>query len=184
MNKADENQTEELAPLTEEEIAKRKALIKKHFASYGILTGILAAMIVILLTFTLISRKSWRNGLREEVSQVLEKTDSSYTVGEWVKLNTPFTTTASVYKITESGNSSKWLYGIIIRITTMYGPLGAVYVYDLKADTTKFIGFADTASDIAAQIEHNSRFSQIKYWSERIPLILKGSLGDNEEVRE
>ena len=184
MSKSEDTQLYEQPLLSQEEIAKRNEEIKKHFISYGILTGILAAMMMILLLFTIISRKSWRNGLREEVIQVLEQEESSYKVGDWVKLSNPFTTSSGVYKISEKGNSNKWLYAIIIRITTLYGPAGAVYVYDLKSDKAVFMGFADIKSDVVKQLTENSRYSQINYWQKRIPSILKGSLGEKEEVKQ
>ena len=52
MSKPEDTQLYEQPLLSQEEIAKRNEEIKKHFISYGILTGILAAMMVILLLNT------------------------------------------------------------------------------------------------------------------------------------
>ena len=179
------DQNEEINSEMEEEIAldpetskNRSAFYKQLFARYGIFCGILVAMLGILILFTLLSRNSWKKTLAFEVQQVLqENSANNYQVGEKLQLASLFETVCAVFHLSsDNARDTKQFYGVIIRITTIYGPLPAVYVYDSKNKTAHFIDFADMNNIASPRISENSMNSQISRWAKRIPSIVEKNL--------
>lgn len=149
-----------------------KVFYKKLLIKYGILTGIIAVIFGLLVLFCLISRGSWKRGLSAQVNSVLERCGEEYRTFEWIPSDNGFSDSASFYSLSagEQGRE-KDMYAVIIRVTTIYGPLPAVFVYNAKSDSSSFAGFADLEGPVADKMTAIAEPSVIEFWKKRIPSI-------------
>jgi hypothetical protein len=150
---------------------------KKLFQDYGIFMIFLTGMFLALLVITLLSRKSWIEGLKKQVATVLEETyPGKYTVGDYVSFNSALNVSASCYHLNSSltAGTLPESYVLIIRIMTIYGPMPAVYICN-KNGSVDFIGFTCISRDMSDQIKSVSMNSTIQYWKLRIRYMLLNS---------
>ncbi len=151
---------------------EKKLFYKMLLVKCGIFCGILAGFFAVLVLFTLLGRNSWKNGLKKETAQVLKENGvENIELGNWVKIRSALTVSVSVYEaFGENSESEK--YAVIVRVPTLYGPVPAVYVYSAP-DSVEFIGFSHIAGKTNAHIKDNSINSQIEYWKNRIPAVVR-----------
>ena len=92
-----------------------------------------------------------------------------------VPLQGPHATSMAAYELVPvSSQTPGPVYGVIIRIATLYGPLPAVFRYTPQVGT-EFIGFAVFDSHLGkeAAITESLRNSvQVARWKKRIPRLL------------
>lgn len=156
-------------------------LRKKQLRDYGIFIAILIVIFGILVLFTVSSRKAWSQGLKQSIEQVFEDEKvTGYTVGNQVMLHSSFSTSCGVYHLYKNGTTDNGKqFAVIIKMTTMYGPVAAVYTYDLNG-SAQFVGFVCLEGQVAKQLEDISKSTQIAYWANRIPEIVKNAAGDSK----
>lgn len=148
---------------------------KKHLISFSIFFGIIFGLTVILVTFTLVSRNSWKAGLAMEMQHVLDSYGNGsahYTVGKNIVLDSTLSTSAAVYSLLKKDDRKNGsYYGVIVRIPSILGPLPAVFVYN-DVSGVFFAGYAldnGKASDaVDIRIENNV----MNYWEKMIPTII------------
>jgi len=145
---------------------------KKTLKEYGIFMAFLCGMLILLMLLTFFAQKFWVSGLRRQVSSVLELYEpGAYTVTDYVSLKTPLDSSAASFVLkNKNGKSKNPVYGIIIRIMTVYGPMPAVFTYDTSQEP-EFIGFACLTQDMSDRVKGISLNSTIQYWKKRIPLL-------------
>ncbi|MDY4902508.1 MAG: hypothetical protein SO116_06510 [Treponema sp.] len=162
--------------ITEEQKKILSAFYKKHLINYGIFAGIIIVLLAFLITFTLLSRNSWREGLKKQVEKVLSNS-TEYTCGSWVKLNSLATSQCSVYELVKDGKTVPSAYGIILRVTTMYGPVPAVFTYEFDENknnaSVNFIDFVETSGPLNEKIKASALKNQIAYWKNKIPYLIE-----------
>ncbi|MCI7577483.1 MAG: hypothetical protein MST12_04440 [Spirochaetia bacterium] len=151
-----------------------KMFYKKISIRAGIFCGILVVFFGLLVTLSLVSRKSWRTGLRSEIGKVfLLNSISEYSVGEYVKVNSGMTVNCAVYKLNSvEDNKKSYDYAVIIRVPTLYGPMAAVYLFSRSNGNVIFVDFAQLDVPVSKSVKNSSMNSQIAYWAGKIPAIV------------
>lgn len=146
---------------------------KKNIVSFASFFGMIFAMTVILVVFTLLSRNSWKNGLAFEMQRVLDSYPAAqYTVGANMRLDSSLSSSAAVYKlIKKDDRKSEKYYGIIIRIPSILGPLPAVFIYNENLGAS-FAGYAVDNGKASDTAEIHISSSVIKYWEDKLPDII------------
>ncbi len=144
-----------------------------HLAFFLVVVLVLFGILV-LMTFA--SRDVWDKGLQRRVSQTIDRLyPGEYVSGNKLVLQGPYATSVAAYELVPVSNQTIGpVYGIIVRIATLYGPLPAVYRYSTTAGA-EFIGFAVFDSHIGkeAAITESLRNSvQVSRWKKRIPMLL------------
>lgn len=149
---------------------------KKNLIIFSIFFGIVFGMTVLLVTFTLVSRNSWKNTLALEVQHVLDSyPDGTYTVSRNLTLNSSLSTSAVIYSLLKKdGRSNQKYYAILVRIPSILGPLPAVFIYNEK-DGVSFAGYAIDNGKASACVERQLSSMVMKYWEDMIPKIIEKS---------
>ena len=138
--------------------------LKESFRIYGIFIGILVVFFGILIGMIFLSRTSWKNGIKSEVQVVLNEANPN----QWIVGNS---TSSAVYELHNKEKADRY-YAVIIRTTSLYGFVPAVFVYN-KSSGVEFIGFAGVHGRIKKLMEYKSNTKRINYWSSRIPQIVE-----------
>lgn len=172
-----------------------KSDIKRHAALYGIFFGIIFFVFAVLITMTLLSRNSWKNGLASELQLVLNNYEKdSYTVNKFIDLNSPLSTSAAVYSLIKKGaKSDEFYYGAVVRIQTITGPAPAAFIYSgkkLQMQTAKlknsaseqfangggnvfFAGFCEDFGKAESLADIRLSNANMSHWENMIPRIVK-----------
>ena len=146
--------------------------VKKQLVQYGITACVFFILFLVLMCSVLISRKSWRNGLKAQLVSVYSE-DSDCEVGDYEPVDTPFSVSCASYTLTKKNDNSVY-HAVIIRVQTMFGPVPAVYTYREGDESADFVSFVTLNKRIESTVINNARYSQIAYWSRRIPSIIAG----------
>ena len=108
--------------------------LKESFRIYGIFIGILVVFFGILIGMIFLSRTSWKNGIKSEVQVVLnEANPNQWIVGNFIEQQTLFSTSSAVYELHNKEKADRY-YAVIIRTTSLYGFVPAVFVYNKSSD--------------------------------------------------
>lgn len=152
----------------------------KQLRDYGIFLLILIVLISVISLFILTNRNSWNKGLSEQIKTVLEKNDyRNVTVNKTpVEIKTPLSTSCAAYKVNYS-NAPENETAVIVRITTLYGPVAAVYLYH-ESSLIDFVDFTSSDRVTEKQNKEISKNMQIDYWKKRIAVLLTESTEKNE----
>ncbi len=150
---------------------------KKLLKDYCIFIGFIVFFFCILLLLSLFSYKKWSNGLKNHVEEVLGRTSpGSYIVGDNIKIHSLFSVSAACYKVLPAREENNIkvgnVYAVIMRVTTIYGPLPAVFIYD-DVNGTSFKGFSCLDEELEKHFEETLRNSQLQYWEKQIPKMLE-----------
>lgn len=154
-------------------------LLKK----WGIFAGFLTAAFLFGLLFTYLGRNSWEKSLRKNVENVYSNyAENKYTVGDYIKVKTPLMMNVAVYSLTSDDvKEDDYVYAVIARIPTLYGPVAAVFHYDSQnSDQAQFIDFANIGGEMKEKIANAAMNSQIEFWSKKIPKITALKIVENK----
>lgn len=144
---------------------------------FGIFTGFCILVIVIMIFTIRLSARPWQNKLKQNVFDVLEENNPGvWSIGEYVELNSSFSSNTACFEITDKNDNSK-NYVVIMRVQTLCGPFASVFIYNENSGA-KFIGFSNLHGRVAAMLRNHTSDSRILYWSKRIPVIMQKALGD------
>lgn len=150
---------------------KKDISYSNFFKNYGIFISILIVIFGILIYFSIISQKSWKNNLKISIENVLnEIDDNSWTLGNNIKINNSLTLSSALYDAKNKKNGENYK-AMIIRVQTFYGPLPAVFLID-KDNNVTFKGYASLHGRVANQIKDNNSNKRINYWKEKIPTLI------------
>lgn len=167
MNKQEQTQKKELTSDPKEKLALLK--------NYGLFLAIIIIIFGIIFSFALLSRNFWKEGLKTQIENVLLEQKQDYTVGSFIQIKSPFSTSCAVYSINQKGKKNANKYAVIIRLTTLYGQIPAIYIYDSAKDDVTFIKMLTLNGASEKQIVDISKNMQISFWSKRIPSIINNS---------
>ncbi len=161
--------------------SNEKNIYAVHFSKYGIFCGILFVMFGLMLLFVILSRSAWNKKLSSEVQEcVTEYYDENYTVGNVISFSDSFSLNAFFCELKLNGKDSE-KYAVLVRITTFYGPLPAVFIYDSKTKKTEFLCFSDLKNLATDIVIENSKKLQIEYWTDKIGNYLNVNINQNRE---
>lgn len=144
---------------------------KNFWRIYGCFLGILVVLFMSLWGINLITKQKWESGLKKNIQTVITANlPDNWILGNPVPLNSPYATSACLFELRNKDNAEKY-YAIIIRITTLYGHMPAVFIYN-KSSGPVFVGYSAVQGRIKRLLEENNSDSSISYWLEKIPRII------------
>lgn len=146
---------------------------KKFFTNYAFFLLILVIVFGILIYPVLASKKSWATNLGNSVQKVLDEyQEGNYKVTAPVEITKPVATSCAGYNVNDAKNN-RTVYAIIIRVTTLYGPLPGVFIYDPAAVSDKviFAGYSNLHGRVNTQLSTNFPDKRREYWQKKIPEI-------------
>ncbi len=151
----------------------------KYLHDGGILLGIVIFFFTVLILMAILARDSWKNGLKKEVSTLLEASyPNMYTVKETYPLKLGFSARSAAFILSENKHKKKTSYAVVLNISTFYGPYPAVFICT-EDGHAEFVNFLCIESGIAERIASLSEYSSIAHWQNRVPAIL--SLPEGEK---
>ena len=121
--------------------------------TYGLFAGLLIVCVLLLFGFTRLTRLSWQNNLQASAQTVLDRVyPGIYRVDAFVPLNSTLAASAAVFELLTpekivtgllgtGDKPERAQYGIILKISTVFGPLPGVFITDGEG-TVHFAGFA------------------------------------------
>ena len=148
---------------------------KKFFTNYAFFLLILVVVFGILIFPVIASRKAWSSNLGVSVQKVLDEYEKGrFKVTAPVEIKKPITTSCAAFTVNDTV-SNKTVNAIIIRITTLYGPLPAVFIYDSdNNDSVIFAGYSSLHGRVRTQLMNDSPDKRREYWQKKIPEIFDG----------
>ena len=149
---------------------------KKQLFQSAVFTGIILAFFIILAGMIYAGKKNWETGLRLAVEQVLAPNE--WQCGDAVPLNSSYNVSAACFKIANIKAPSKKSYALILRISTYFGPLPAVFLF--QDDKAIFEGIAYFDNSVAKEFGQNQINRQIDYWTDTATLIVRKALAAQE----
>ena len=145
---------------------------KRFFRNYAFFILILVVIFAILTYSVIVSKKSWSNNLANSVQKVLNEYENGrWTVEDNISINGPISVNCAAYNIKDKKNNSN-AKAIIIRVTTFYGPLPAVFIYEQKDDIT-FAGWSSLHGRIRRESLSSRSNKRLEYWKSKLPEILE-----------
>lgn len=144
---------------------------KEFFIKYGILSGIIAGILLILIYTTLVSHSHWDNNLKYSCEKVLEENEKGvWAVGSPIEIKNPVQMKSGCYGARNRKNGEMF-YVFITRVPTYYGPMGAVFTCSLDGEVT-FHGYSSLHGRILNQINQTKNDIRLKQIMERIPEMI------------
>jgi len=144
---------------------------KEFFTKYGIFSGIIAALLLILIYTTIASRSSWNSNLKHSCEVVLEENESGiWSVGSPIEIKNPVQLKGACFGA-RNRTSGEMYYVFITRVPTYYGPLGAVFTCSLDGEVS-FHGYTSLHGRIRTHLNYYKNDLRLKHIMERIPFIL------------
>lgn len=154
---------------------------KEFFKKFGILTGIIFLLAIILIYSIFISKKSWNTNLKLSITNVLNEYEPDvWEVGDLYPLENTIIANSNCYSLKNKNNSSIEYKVMIIRILTFYGPLPAVYIIDENNKVT-FAGISSLHGRINKQLTSNKYNKNIDYWKNVIEQLFEEKGSSNEK---
>lgn len=143
---------------------------KEALQEYGIFAGCIVLLAIVLSVAAIFTKGAGQAGIKTEIARVLEEAEPGvWHIGDFVDFAVPVSSSAACFSVKGgSGNA----YTCIVRMETIYGPLPAVFISDGK-HTARFIGIAGLHGRVYDAIESSGAKSQIRYWAERIPVLIR-----------
>lgn len=136
---------------------------KKSLVQCGAFIGIVCAFFLVLSLFIVLSRGNWERGLRRAVQNVLPYYE--YSVGKILRVEEDGGNFAC-FEISKNSDdtlreSSEGL-ALVMRVTTYYGPLPAVFIRE--GGETRFVGIAYLSSSVAEEFSDADRSRSMDFW--------------------
>lgn len=152
---------------------KLNSEMKKQLVSFSIFFGIVFFLTVILVTFTLLSRNSWKSGLALEMQLVLDSyQETKFTVNKNLPVESTLSSSVAVYSLLKRDvRKDEKYYGVIVRMPSILGPLPAVFVYS-EAAGVSFAGYAIDNGKASATVAMPLENTVMRYWEDMIPKII------------
>ncbi len=150
----------------------QKINTKEFLKDYAIFIGILVVFFAILFGMTKLSSNKWTEGLKNSIQSVLdEKQPQTWNVGDSLKIKSAFSTSAGVYELSNKNDAERY-YAVTLRVTTFFGPMPAVFVYN-KNKGCEFKGYYAIKGRVKKILENTPNDSRIAYWSEKVHKIVE-----------
>ena len=143
---------------------------KKLLSSTGLFVGIILSFFLILAAFSVAGKKSWERGLRAAVEQVLPPEE--YECGELVKINSSLSVSAACFELLQKNSPSKKSLAVILRATSCWGPLPAVFAVQDGIAEFKGMAYMNNSAERAFMEAKNDK--ELLYWRNVAQEIAQG----------
>ncbi len=145
---------------------------KTFLRNYGIFLLVLIVIMAALIFSSKASAPALKNGLKTSVVSVLNEVEpDTWSVGEYFDITNSMSTNSAFYKLKNKNNDESYL-ACIIRVSTFYGPLPAVFVVDSNKNVD-FKAFSSLHGRIGEMVNGKYSDKRITYWINFIPELLK-----------
>lgn len=142
---------------------------KKQFIQFGVFIAFLIVLFAVTALFSALSSSSMKQGLRDSIAAVLaENGYEDVSIGDSYEIQGPFATSATAYEL----SGDRYSHAVIIRMTTMVGPVPAVFLYEGGARKADFLCYLSLSKRVERMLLDSTRHSLIEYWALRLPGIL------------
>lgn len=142
--------------------------IKTFLRNYGIILLVFVLIFGSAIYLSIASSSSYKKGLKKSIITVLDENEpGKYSVGDYIPLNSSITTNALCYNC-KNNETEEEVKVVIVKISSFYGPLSAVYICDSK-NNVEFIGISSLHGRVGEQFKMNSSDKRIEYWKNKIP---------------
>lgn len=148
---------------------------KKSLVQCGAFIGIVCAFFLVLSLFIVLSRGNWERGLRRAVQNVLPS--SEYSVGKMLRMEEDGGNFACFEFLHNSDGALREFsegLALVMRVTTYYGPLPAVFVRE--GGETRFVGIAYLSSSVAEEFSDADRSRSMDFWLGRADEIFDAAM--------
>ena len=125
-------------------------------------------MFCILAGMIFAGKKNWEKGLRLAVEQVLPANE--WQCGDIIPLDSSYSVSAACFKISNIKSPSKKSYALILRISSYWGPLPAVFLF--QDDRATFEGIAYLNNSVAKEFSENKFNHPVIYTWIRVFLLI------------
>ncbi|MCR5623273.1 MAG: hypothetical protein K6G18_15640 [Treponema sp.] len=142
---------------------------RKQLIQFGIFIAFLIVLFAFAAVFSALSSSASREGLKDCLAKAL--VDNGYTDVELessYELRIPFTVAAEAYSV----SGSRYTHAVIMRMTTMLGPVPAVFLYDASSAKADFVCYLSLDGRVERMLLDSTKYSLVEYWSVRLPSIL------------
>ena len=152
---------------------------KTQAVRMGIFSGIIMLFFLLLSLFIALARKNWERGLKIAVDSVLE--ESGARAGKMIRLDEALSSSAALFELEEKNTALKNNFVLIVRDTTSWGPLPAVFVY--REGRASFLGMAYMKNSISRAWAPGIRDRQTDYWQKKASVIFEDAAKKSGEAR-
>ncbi len=179
VQKEDDKIDQENAKINEESFSHEKiknanALPAKASFVFVSLFSIFLLLFALSVAITLLTRKSWDQGLKVQVEKVLKEKKLDYKAGEPFELSSALNTTLAVY------NAGPGTFIALAKVTSIYGPLPAVFIYKSGNSEAEFIDYVLDEDFAKETFIENTKVNQISFWAKKIKNAIDLQLKENE----
>lgn len=151
---------------------EKKKEILECLKTYGIFIGLITFLFLVIVGMSILSQKSLENGLRKNISVVLEeKFPSQYEVKEFKKINSTISYSSAVYHLKSVKGSDK-NYAVVVRTNTFFGPVSSLFLYNLNSGSS-YVGVLGVNGRVKKILESSKASVKLNYWNNRIPEIIE-----------
>lgn len=150
---------------------------------FGILSGIIVVLFGLLFLFVFLGSGSWKKGMSTVIQNALDKNSIGLTVFDMDSIQSGSNSTVVSFSLTENGKLSP-KHGVAVRMSTLYGSLPIVYLFDARTQTATFLDALDIDGVAKKSIVASLKQSQIYHWEKRIPKIMRTARNVNLSGQE
>ena len=152
---------------------------KTRLMKFGIFSLISVVLFAVLLLFTLLSRNSWNEGMRDAIDTLLAEKEYPNKTGEVEHIHSAI----SMNCVSYSDALDPSVHIVLLRTPTLYGPFPALYIYDEKSASVDFIDLLLIDGKSKDAVVASAKNMQVQYWKKRIPLIINTADKKNGEEK-
>lgn len=152
-----------------------KASLKKLMIKYVSFSLILFSLFLLLSLSTVLSRKSWTLGLKNQIQNTLDVAlpEENLVVENAIQIEQPLSVSAACYVLTDEEKSYTNGRAVIVRVTGIAGPSASLFIRKPGEDDFSYIGvISDEQLYDDSFPWYGVSYRQIEYWKKRIPLII------------
>ena len=179
VQKEDSRVDQENVKITEDDFSQEKikntnALPAKASLVFASLFSIFLLLFALSVAITLVTRKSWNQGLKFQIEKVLNEKKLDYKAGKPFELSSALNTTLAVY------NAGPDTFIVLAKVTSIYGPLPAVFIYKSGSSEAVFIDYVLDEDFAKETFIENTKVNQISFWAKKIKNAIDLQLKENE----
>lgn len=144
----------------------RKSVSVKQSNPFGVFLLIVMIITLLVATSVVLNKTIDNQGLKNSVEKVLKDKGLEYKINHQLPVSNGLASGTAVYDL------GSGYFAVIIRTTSIYGPLPAVFIYKLGDTEAKFIDYCLVDSLAKERIIDNTQNNQISFWAKRIIKIV------------
>jgi len=139
---------------------------KKQLKKFALFFSVIIILTFIVILVNLFANKKNTIGLKNILSENLGE---EYILKDEVKILNTMKVGAICF---EAKKGSSNLNVILLRVTTLYGPIPCIFIYDTQTKTTTFFDYVNVNERIKTHLPPTETDKVIQYWTNKIPEII------------